>query len=60
STYSSHNAVNMTDTKTSQGLAATGVSTTVCLYHDMKLKNGVGDLQKGERHVQQLATDDRC
>ncbi|KAG1727454.1 uncharacterized protein EDB91DRAFT_1239524 [Suillus paluster] len=36
STCSSHNAVNMADTKVSQGLAATGV---------------VGDLQKGERYT---------
>lgn len=49
STCSSHNAVNMADTKASQGLAATGVGTIDCARHNMKLPNGVGDLQKGER-----------
>ncbi|KAG2111490.1 hypothetical protein DEU56DRAFT_919993 [Suillus clintonianus] len=44
----SHNAVNMADTKSSKGLAATGVGTVVCARHDMRLANGVGDLQKGE------------
>ncbi|KAG2128353.1 uncharacterized protein EDB93DRAFT_1268453 [Suillus bovinus] len=43
STCSSHNAVNMADTKTSRGLAATGVSTIICVCHNMKLTNGVGD-----------------
>jgi len=47
----------MADTKVSQGLAATGVGTIDCARHNMKLPNGVGDLQKGERHVQQVAKD---
>ncbi|KAG1807216.1 hypothetical protein EV424DRAFT_1543991 [Suillus variegatus] len=51
STCSSHNAVNMADTKASQGLAATGVGTIDCARHNMKLPNGVGDLQKGERYT---------
>ncbi|KAG2108722.1 uncharacterized protein F5147DRAFT_745699 [Suillus discolor] len=38
----SHNAINMADTKSLHGLAATGVGT--CL-------NDVGDLQKGERYI---------
>ncbi|KAG2095766.1 hypothetical protein BD769DRAFT_1369735, partial [Suillus cothurnatus] len=50
STCSSQNAVNMADTRTSHGIAATGVSTAVCVCHNMKLTNGVGDLQKGEMH----------
>lgn len=45
----SHNAVNMADTKSEKGLAATGVATVDCARHDMKLANGVGDLQKGEK-----------
>ncbi|KAG2155314.1 uncharacterized protein EDB93DRAFT_1239208 [Suillus bovinus] len=49
STCTSHNAVNMADTKASQGLAATGVGTIDCVQHNIKLPNGVGDLQKGER-----------
>ncbi|KIK47784.1 hypothetical protein CY34DRAFT_73368, partial [Suillus luteus UH-Slu-Lm8-n1] len=51
STCISHNAVNMADTKASNGLAATGVGTVVCVRHDMWLANGVGDLQKGEKYL---------
>ncbi|KAG2058703.1 hypothetical protein BDR06DRAFT_980165 [Suillus hirtellus] len=47
----SHNAVNMADMKSSRGLAATGVGTMDCACHDMKLANGVGDLQKGEKYL---------
>ncbi|KAG1738452.1 uncharacterized protein EDB91DRAFT_1249364 [Suillus paluster] len=39
SSCSNHNAVNMAETKLSQGLAATG------------RPNGVGDLQKGEKYI---------
>ena len=49
STCSRHSAVNMADTKANQGLAATGVGTVDCAHHHMKLPNGVGDLQKGEK-----------
>ncbi|KAG1881536.1 hypothetical protein C8R48DRAFT_783640 [Suillus tomentosus] len=49
STCVSHNTVNMADTKSWKGLAATGVGTVDCTRHDMKLVNGVGDLQRGER-----------
>ncbi|KAG1720353.1 uncharacterized protein EDB91DRAFT_1240417 [Suillus paluster] len=51
STCSSHNAVNMANTKPSQGLAATGVGTIDCACHNMKHANGVGDLQKGEKYI---------
>ncbi|KAG1766251.1 hypothetical protein EDD22DRAFT_978501 [Suillus occidentalis] len=51
STCSSHNAVNMADMKASQGLAAMGVGTIDCARHNMKLPNGVGDLQKGKRYM---------
>ncbi|KAG1855622.1 hypothetical protein F4604DRAFT_1932270 [Suillus subluteus] len=51
STCISHNAVNMADTKASNGLAAIGVRTIDCAQHDMKLLNGVGDLQKGEKYL---------
>ncbi|KAG2746814.1 hypothetical protein P692DRAFT_20738788, partial [Suillus brevipes Sb2] len=51
STCVSHNAVNAADVKSSRGLAATGVGTIDCARHDMKLPNGVGDLQKGERYI---------
>ncbi|KAG2132730.1 uncharacterized protein EDB93DRAFT_1242948 [Suillus bovinus] len=50
-TCSSHNTVNMANTKASQGLATTGVGTIDCARHNMKLLNGVGDLQKGERYT---------
>jgi hypothetical protein len=45
----------MADTKSSHGLAATGVGTVDCARHDMKLANGVGDLQKGEKCVEFLS-----
>ncbi|KAG2127505.1 hypothetical protein DEU56DRAFT_872776 [Suillus clintonianus] len=51
STCSNHNAVNMAETKSSQGLAATGVGTVDCARHNMKRPNGVGDLQKGEKYL---------
>ncbi|KAG1893939.1 uncharacterized protein F5891DRAFT_1131100 [Suillus fuscotomentosus] len=51
STCVSHNAINMADTKSSHGLAATEVGTMDCAQHDMKRPNGVGDLQKGENNV---------
>ncbi|KIK39713.1 hypothetical protein CY34DRAFT_14196 [Suillus luteus UH-Slu-Lm8-n1] len=47
----SHNAVNMADSKSSKGLAATGLGTIDCARHNMNLPNGVGDLQKGERYI---------
>ncbi|KAG2365204.1 hypothetical protein BDR07DRAFT_1449868 [Suillus spraguei] len=49
STCSNHNAMNMAETKLSQGLAAMGVGTVDCARHNMKRPNGVGDLQKGEK-----------
>ncbi|KAG1787612.1 uncharacterized protein HD556DRAFT_1434387 [Suillus plorans] len=51
STCSSHNAVNMADTKTNRGLAATGLGTINCACHNMKWPNAVGDLQKGEKYI---------
>ncbi|KAG1794534.1 uncharacterized protein HD556DRAFT_1431905 [Suillus plorans] len=51
STCVSHNAVNMADTKSSCGLAATGVGTVDCARHEFKLPTGVGDLQKGEKYL---------
>ncbi|KAG2094414.1 uncharacterized protein F5147DRAFT_657174 [Suillus discolor] len=48
---SSHNAVNMADTKSNRGLATTGLGTVDCARHNMKLPNAVGDLQKGERYI---------
>ncbi|KAH7909550.1 hypothetical protein BJ138DRAFT_1197507 [Hygrophoropsis aurantiaca] len=51
STCSSHKAVDLADTKSSRGLAATGVGAVDCARHNMKLPSGVGDLQKGERYA---------
>ncbi|KAG1832385.1 hypothetical protein EV424DRAFT_1469546 [Suillus variegatus] len=51
SSCSNHNAVNMAETKLSQGLAATGVGTVDCAQHHFKRPNGVGDLQKGEKYI---------
>ncbi|KAF8835188.1 hypothetical protein BDN67DRAFT_992518 [Paxillus ammoniavirescens] len=51
STCSSHNTVNMADTKSSKGLAATGVGTVDCARHGMKLPGGVVDLQKDGRYL---------
>ncbi|KAG1743569.1 uncharacterized protein EDB91DRAFT_1080974 [Suillus paluster] len=51
STCVSHNAVNMADTKSSHGLAPTGVGAVDCARHDMKLANGVRDLQKGDKYI---------
>ncbi|KIJ10047.1 hypothetical protein PAXINDRAFT_27756, partial [Paxillus involutus ATCC 200175] len=51
STCSSHNTVNMADTKSNHSLAATGVGTVDCARHNMKLPTAVGDLQKGEKYV---------
>ncbi|EIW84473.1 hypothetical protein CONPUDRAFT_71239 [Coniophora puteana RWD-64-598 SS2] len=51
STCVSHNAVNMADTKSSKGLASTGIGTVDCVRHNMKRPRSVGHLQKGERYV---------
>ncbi|KAG2055338.1 hypothetical protein BDR06DRAFT_970839 [Suillus hirtellus] len=51
STCASHNAVNLAETKNSQGLAATGAGTVDCLRHNFKRPCGVGDLQKGEKYM---------
>ncbi|KAG1796689.1 uncharacterized protein HD556DRAFT_1306879 [Suillus plorans] len=45
STCISHNAVNLAETKSSQGLAATGAGTVDCSRHNFKRPCGVGDLQ---------------
>ncbi|KAG1808439.1 uncharacterized protein BJ212DRAFT_1238461, partial [Suillus subaureus] len=40
----SHNAMNMAESKSSKGLAATGLGTINCAQHNMKLPNGVGEV----------------
>ncbi|OAX32391.1 hypothetical protein K503DRAFT_702091, partial [Rhizopogon vinicolor AM-OR11-026] len=51
SSCASHNAVNLADSKTARGLAATGIGAVVCARHNFKRPSAVGDLQKGERYV---------
>ncbi|KAG1887397.1 uncharacterized protein F5891DRAFT_1132270 [Suillus fuscotomentosus] len=51
SSCSSHNAVNLADSRVSRGLAATGASTIDCARHNFKRPCSVGDLQKGERYL---------
>ncbi|KAG2750180.1 hypothetical protein P692DRAFT_20874680 [Suillus brevipes Sb2] len=51
STCVSHNAVNMADTKSSRGLAATGVGTMDCARHDMKLPNGPRGAKPSTRYL---------
>ncbi|KAG1800700.1 hypothetical protein EV424DRAFT_1474813 [Suillus variegatus] len=48
SSCSSHNAVNLADSRVSHGLAATGAGTIDCARHNFKRPCSVGDLQKGE------------
>ena len=42
--------VNHANTRFSQGYAATGVGSVVCTQHGLVRKNGMGNLQKGERY----------
>ncbi|KAG1903738.1 uncharacterized protein F5891DRAFT_947152 [Suillus fuscotomentosus] len=51
SSCSSHNAVNLADTRVSRGLAATGAGTIDCARHNFKRPCSIGDLQKGERYL---------
>ncbi|KAG1885233.1 hypothetical protein F4604DRAFT_1918904 [Suillus subluteus] len=51
SSCSSHNVVNLADSRVSRGLAATGAGTIDCARHNFKQPCSVGDLQKGERYL---------
>ncbi|KAG2155368.1 uncharacterized protein EDB93DRAFT_1239234 [Suillus bovinus] len=51
SSCTSHNTVNLADTKNSRGLAATGVGAIICAHHNLTHPSSVGDLQKGERYA---------
>ncbi|OBZ77742.1 hypothetical protein A0H81_02190 [Grifola frondosa] len=46
-----HDAIKLANMKGSAGTAASGVVTADCTRHDMKRPCSIGDLQKGERHV---------
>ncbi|KAG1723397.1 hypothetical protein EDB19DRAFT_1898082 [Suillus lakei] len=51
SSCSSHDVVNLADTRVSHGLVATGAGTVDCARHNFKRPCSVGDLQKGERYI---------
>lgn len=46
---SEFHAVNQANTRFSKDYSVTGVGAVVCARHALVRKNGVGDLQKGER-----------
>ncbi|KAJ7106165.1 hypothetical protein C8R44DRAFT_745254 [Mycena epipterygia] len=46
----SHDVVDQPD-REARGTASSGIGTVDCARHNMKRPNGVGDLQKGERHI---------
>ena len=48
---SDFHAVNQVNRKSKKAYAATGVVACVCARHSLMRKNGVGDLQRGERWV---------
>ena len=48
---SDFHAVNQANTKSSKDYAASGVVTCMCAWHSLMQKNGVCDLQQGERYV---------
>ena len=48
STCTRLSAIDHANTKFSEGYAATGIGVCVCTHHELLMKNGVGDLQKGK------------
>jgi hypothetical protein len=56
STCSNHDAIKSASIRGGKGWAVTGLGSVQCSPHDMKRPNGCGDLQKGERLVQNLDT----
>ena len=48
---SDFHAVSQANTKSSRDYIASGVVACVCARHSLMQKNGVGDLQRGERYV---------
>ncbi|KAF8141071.1 hypothetical protein K438DRAFT_1518039, partial [Mycena galopus ATCC 62051] len=50
STYTGLAALDHANTKYSQGYAATGCGMVTCSRHEIVAKNGVGDLQNGEKY----------
>jgi hypothetical protein len=48
---SNFHAVNQVNRKSTKDYVASGVVACVCARHSLMMKNGVGDLQRGERYV---------
>jgi hypothetical protein len=44
-------AIDHANSRRSQGYKATGAGAVVCARHGLVRKNGIGDLQKGERYI---------
>lgn len=53
---SDFHAVSQANSKFSKDYIASGVVACVCARHSLMQKNGVGDLQRGERYVLQMRT----
>jgi hypothetical protein len=51
-------AVDLANSKYSKGYKATGVGGVFCARHGLVRKNGLGNLQKGERLVAFVTEDD--
>jgi hypothetical protein len=48
---SQHDAIARANTRCTPGYNVTGTGLVLCARHALVRKNGVGDLQKGERQV---------
>ena len=48
---SDFHAVNQVNRKSTKGYVASGVVACVCARHSLMMKNGAGDLQRGERYA---------
>ena len=55
---SDFHAVGQANTKYSKDYTTSGVVACVCARHSLMQKNGVGDLQRGERYVSSVPADD--
>jgi hypothetical protein len=55
STCNNHDAIKSSNMRGGEGHEASGLGSCECSRHDMKRPNGVGDLQKGERCVENFS-----
>ena len=53
---SDFHAVNWANRKSSKDYVVSGVVACVCARHSLMMKNGVGDLQRGERYARARST----